>query len=221
MWPYSRPAHPRSRGENTLSVMVFISGSGSSPLTRGKRFNVAFRELADRLIPAHAGKTMCDGRTLSSFRAHPRSRGENREGPRSTVRRPGSSPLTRGKQASICVRTARRRLIPAHAGKTHGHGLPLARQTAHPRSRGENDVRRENFVSAPGSSPLTRGKPQGSAGRVRPGRLIPAHAGKTIIRDFLSQFLPAHPRSRGENAWVRCASLATCGSSPLTRGKLS
>ena len=34
--PYRR-AHPRSRGENRISVAVTDSGLGSSPLTRGKR----------------------------------------------------------------------------------------------------------------------------------------------------------------------------------------
>ena len=53
----SRPAHPRSRGENPRIVRMSSSTTGSSPLTREKL------EVGDgvgeefRLIPAHAGKT--------------------------------------------------------------------------------------------------------------------------------------------------------------------
>ena len=49
--------------------------------------------------------------------------------------------------------------------------------------------------------------------------LIPAHAGKTLVRSSRSVMLTAHPRSRGEN-WVAGSYPATWrGSSPLTRGK--
>ena len=70
-----------------------------------------------------------------------------------------------------------------------------------------------------GSSPLTRGKlPRGTAGRTRHG-LIPAHAGKTSHTRFAHPMSPAHPRSRGENAYQACVGRAFAGSSPLTRGK--
>ena len=70
-----------------------------------------------------------------------------------------------------------------------------------------------------GSSPLTRGKPH-ARGRVRhPGRLIPAHAGKTHRRDLHEREGAAHPRSRGENDLSGDIILAEEGSSPLTRGK--
>ena len=72
---------------------------------------------------------------------------------------------------------------------------------------------------SPGSSPLTRGKP-GVWGAVgRSGRLIPAHAGKTLIGGGDERVHGAHPRSRGENSWGRCWSWRGAGSSPLTRGK--
>ena len=70
-----------------------------------------------------------------------------------------------------------------------------------------------------GSSPLTRGKHNG-VGRDEPQlRLIPAHAGKTEERRRAGRSAGAHPRSRGENQTIRMASLASLGSSPLTRGK--
>ena len=50
-------AHPRSRGENQVAVLAIRRAAGSSPLTRGKPVKRLQSRLADRLIPAHAGKT--------------------------------------------------------------------------------------------------------------------------------------------------------------------
>ena len=52
---------------------------------------------------------------------------------------------------------------------------------------------------APGSSPLTRGKPGASVGQALATRLIPAHAGKTDVAAVDTMPDTAHPRSRGEN----------------------
>ena len=70
-------AHPRSRGENRRRHCLSCGLSGSSPLTRGKRFLYQTYHRKERLIPAHAGKTYTvpSGRAAAS--AHPRSRGEN------------------------------------------------------------------------------------------------------------------------------------------------
>ena len=54
-------------------------------------------------------------------------------------------------------------------------------------------------VAVPGSSPLTRGKQRRGDKLADAGRLIPAHAGKTVRA------------ARARSAWS--------GSSPLTRGK--
>ena len=49
--------------------------------------------------------------------------------------------------------------------------------------------------------------------------LIPAHAGKTLRARVGWWACGAHPRSRGENRWLRPAVSRGAGSSPLTRGK--
>ena len=92
-------AHPRSRGENFLTAL-------DAP-------KLAW------LIPAHAGKTGCVGGPCPADRAHPRSRGENNENGDTPSVGQGSSPLTRGKQGEAVSGSQTRRLIPAHAGKTH------------------------------------------------------------------------------------------------------
>ena len=216
--PASR-AHPRSRGENVVSLVGAIVAMGSSPLTRGKRASGGARCGLRRLIPAHAGKTRGGTRSRLCARAHPRSRGENvfqvmRIWPRS-----GSSPLTRGKLARHLSRRHRVRLIPAHAGKTRSDHGRRNRARAHPRSRGENVLAAPMIVLIWGSSPLTRGK-QGPGKGSEPGeRLIPAHAGKTREGVQVLGKAGAHPRSRGENLVIWRMSTRECGSSPLTRGK--
>ena len=62
---WRRPAHPRSRGENSLFRRAREPFGGSSPLTRGKRGAAGLSAAPPRLIPAHAGKT----RTPASRRA--------------------------------------------------------------------------------------------------------------------------------------------------------
>ena len=71
----------------------------------------------------------------------------------------------------------------------------------------------------PGSSPLTRGKRWHFHGGHGSHRLIPAHAGKTVVTLPLGRASPAHPRSRGENDGNGSIRALSAGSSPLTRGK--
>ena len=113
-------AHPRSRGENPHPDVSLTPETGSSPLTRGKRPQRDTPIGQSRLIPAHAGKTEASQLPRQSPKAHPRSRGENDLCQVKHAVTRGSSPLTRGKQAVIGGLGEQGRLIPAHAGKTHG-----------------------------------------------------------------------------------------------------
>ena len=216
---WSRPAHPRSRGENAIIFPIVSAASGSSPLTRGKPPNAAVRIRRERLIPAHAGKTWSPPAPTTGTWAHPRSRGENFCSSIAACCAAGSSPLTRGKRHAVQTTDYTVRLIPAHAGKTRSARSRCFPSAAHPRSRGENVAGSHVSDLAHGSSPLTRGKRY----RRWPGlgllRLIPAHAGKTTRDTSLSRWRRAHPRSRGENASRRSRIHHPHGSSPLTRGK--
>ena len=138
----ARAAHPRSRGENDPDRHLCLLTTGSSPLTRGKRVTINIDADQAGLIPAHAGKTQSPRAVPPPQTAHPRSRGENRQVPQRHPVRGGSSPLTRGKPRGCYRAVNARGLIPAHAGKTAGPLLAPSRPEAHPRSRGENPVRR-------------------------------------------------------------------------------
>ena len=174
--------------------------AGSSPLTRGKRHARRDGRRRARLIPAHAGKTLSQATSRAGGRAHPRSRGENLKEATDRLSAAGSSPLTRGKRDLIRVAGYLSGLIPAHAGKTAQVTLQKLELAAHPRSRGENPAVVRCHLMVYGSSPLTRGKPDGGdPGAARSG-LIPAHAGKTMPPRSPRPPARAHPRSRGENS---------------------
>ena len=215
----SGSAHPRSRGENFGPSFEGCSRTGSSPLTRGKRSGQWPGLSAPRLIPAHAGKTDGGIQTAVARKAHPRSRGENAGAGAGIAAMSGSSPLTRGKPSRSQRNAGQIRLIPAHAGKTRPEHPRTARTGAHPRSRGENGPAAGMVPRVVGSSPLTRGKQTNAALAGPPGRLIPAHAGKTWSYVTGPDNLWAHPRSRGENGHGRNLFTHHNGSSPLTRGK--
>ena len=111
-------AHPRSRGENHPHAPSWPRRRGSSPLTRGKRRHRHSGERRNRLIPAHAGKTLTGSSPHPSATAHPRSRGENDRLTEVKIGDTGSSPLTRGKPPLPVFDFTGVGLIPAHAGKT-------------------------------------------------------------------------------------------------------
>ena len=192
---------------------------GSSPLTRGKRRVGTDQGSGLGLIPAHAGKTGASLMVRTPLGAHPRSRGENSSSRSSRRSSTGSSPLTRGKPLDIHSASLSARLIPTHAGKTTAPPSRDADHGAHPRSRGENNSARSDARGVTGSSPLTRGKPISQLPARRTSRLIPAHAGKTMICFSGFTRTRAHPRSRGENVLTVMQDSTTSGSSPLTRGK--
>ena len=151
--------------------------------------------------------------------AHPRSRGENIREDLSAQHDVGSSPLTRGKRTDRKILSVLSGLIPAHAGKTPGGADRPTLWAAHPRSRGENAARGDKIAGSFGSSPLTRGKRIAKTAQRRLGRLIPAHAGKTLTQNRLSLMTPAHPRSRGENIGSIAADCAARRLIPAHAGK--
>ena len=177
------------------------------------------RDYLQRLIPTHAGKTLAGRRSHDRGPAHPRSRGENGQKIHGPIGEGGSSPLTRGKPVAVFVDAVPRGLIPAHAGKTKTSPPLEPVGTAHPRSRGENEIARAEDVNQNGSSPLTRGKLARGLTGGRGRRLIPAHAGKTGPAASEAPRPRADPRSYGENCRARTRPKSRYGSSPLTRGK--
>ena len=195
------------------------TGDGSSPRVRGKRIRPGCVPVAERLIPARAGKTFLLAGRLGGPLAHPRACGENQLDGQREAQAGGSSPRVRGKRQERRRRRPHPGLIPARAGKTFaGRGRRPWRR-AHPRACGENLAQLRSPDRVKGSSPRVRGKPLGDHfGLGAPG-LIPACAGKTGSCSASWPRRWAHPRVCGENAPSLDALTVNAGSSPRVRGK--
>ena len=218
----SRPAdHPRSRGEYFAFSGNPWEGSGSSPLSRGIRRHPPPVLPRGRIIPALAGNTVSSGLYAAARADHPRSRGEYRVIDGSVQRGRGSSPLSRGIRSRWLATGRSRGIIPALAGNTRSHHRRAATNPDHPRSRGEYVALLTPSASPIGSSPLSRGIQEKSAGIPVGEGIIPALAGNTVHRGPRLVCGRDHPRSRGEY-WPQDTGLEVyCGSSPLSRGILS
>ena len=125
----------------------------------------------------------------------------------------------RGKLDWRSSRARRRRLIPAHAGKTLVDSFVFQSVEAHPRACGENMFLTPSQSCCQGSSPRMRGKHLSAWRRSYLNRLIPAHAGKTENPRRHSHGCRAHPRACGENFNAYCNVHVRQGSSPRMRGK--
>ena len=174
----------------------------TSPHTRGKRFFQEEKTWLDRNIPAYAGKAGRFGDRRSTFRKHPRIRGESAFLSLLSNTVMETSPHTRGKLSSLPTLSSQFRNIPAYAGKAENKCQPGTVPEKHPRIRGESyqfggSVR---FVSE--TSPHTRGKLlKRQLSTLRRGN-IPAYAGKAGSDHRAERKAKKHPRIRGESQFL-------------------
>ena len=202
-WPppvrFLPQAHPRACGENEETNAGDRRTLGSSPRMRGKRWMSCDDPFTTGLIPAHAGKTWRVRKKFCHRAAHPRACGENGCCAILVKHLRGSSPRMRGKRAHEFHGRRALGLIPAHAGKTMARAVSVCPLWAHPRACGENLGKMFFQIAASGSSPRMRGKRLHLLLADREGRLIPAHAGKTLTSCIMLSIASAHPRACGEN----------------------
>ena len=214
-----RAAHPRAGGENPATTGLTIGFTGSSPRGRGKQTK-EYLELSNQgLIPARAGKTSRLTDRAATWAAHPRAGGENEGTCPFALRHLGSSPRGRGKPFLFTIKLTVAGLIPARAGKTTSLSASPTTRRAHPRAGGENGPTSYAGSLTAGSSPRGRGKHRPYWTPARRKGLIPARAGKTVIKNVCPGRAWAHPRAGGENAPAGATVTATYGSSPRGRGK--
>ena len=88
----------------------------------------------------------------------------------------------------------------------------------HPRIRGEHPCLRALTIATLGSSPHTRGAPQGRQIAHDQQRIIPAYAGSTVEPSEMLTAQKDHPRIRGEHVAPQYHKGRHAGSSPHTRG---
>ncbi len=172
-----------------------------------------------RIIPAHAGQTKRSLFISPPLPDHPRACGANIFGGAVDIGKNGSSPRMRGKRRRAEQAGDAVRIIPAHAGQTPNRGNRNGWVSDHPRACGANEFGGLRRGREPGSSPRMRGKLDVARVRVEPRRIIPAHAGQTIVLPFLCWLFSDHPRACGANFLREQAQFLRGGSSPRMRGK--
>ncbi len=134
-------AHPRLRGADRPKIGSTVTGSGSSPLTRGGQERRCGQQKRLGLIPAYAGRT-CGAVFCSWYSAaHPRLRGADPVLSMWFPRHIGSSPLTRGGRGMRRRDGLHQGLIPAYAGRTRARRRSRGSPEAHPRLRGADCYR--------------------------------------------------------------------------------
>ena len=107
----------------------------------------------------------------------------------------------RGKLQMCFVSGQKRRITPAHAGKTENLRHLCKGFPDHPRTCGENVLREQSWECPFGSPPHMRGK------------LVQFHGFNRPMED--------HPRTCGENPMKKRIAIVTSGSPPHMRGKLA
>ena len=114
--------HPRVRGENRAQRRQECRVEGTSPRVRGKLRSSENSTVANRNIPACAGKTFRGKQPPAPEKEHPRVRGENATTFKSCKYSFGTSPRARGKPLFVLSVVFVLRNIPACAGKTNDCG---------------------------------------------------------------------------------------------------
>ena len=172
-----------------------------------------------RITPAYAGKSSGIVVYPSSFKDHPRLRGEKFFGFQRRSLIPGSPPLTRGKVCELEEAPVTVGITPAYAGKRHLLPADRSADRDHPRLRGEKRQSQSKPSPPEGSPPLTRGKAHPSSSDSRGSRITPAYAGKRTRPAWGFLRCKDHPRLRGEKRRKDRSQKNAAGSPPLTRGK--
>ena len=179
--PFCIPAdHPRACGENEREDGMVEVLCGSPPRMRGKLSLHPLNRHRFRITPAHAGKTPMSISMHLRLPDHPRACGENDNIATVKISKRGSPPRMRGKHCLRSTRRCRRRITPAHAGKTCWTLFHAFCASDHPRACGENQKREAFQLLGLGSPPRMRGKLCDGLHRRCGNRITPAHAGKTL-----------------------------------------
>ena len=151
--------HPRTCGEKKYSCTSRTSVLGSPPHMRGKVILLPSTPRANRITPAHAGKSIL-GRHLS-FHV-------------------GDHPRTCGEKPSFLVVFSRRLGSPPHMrGKAICRAPQMMKKQDHPRTCGEKKCTRRTRCNRVGSPPHMRGKETQGRTKFSGAGITPAHAGKS------------------------------------------
>ncbi len=149
--------YPRWRGELFCALAFCWLSRGLSPLARGTLCRCQHCWRVIRFIPAGAGNTSAENRSIAPTSVYPRWRGEHDKSLTKNNSTPGLSPLARGTHHYFGKSVIKNRFIPAGAGNTGKTNIGVRVVPVYPRWRGEHSIRRFCSSSDAGLSPLARG----------------------------------------------------------------
>ena len=175
--------HPRVCGENAISRLRALAGSGSPPRVRGKHGGCVKMDDLRGITPACAGKTIPVPLISRRAQDHPRVCGENSFRRRRDLSAGGSPPRVRGKPGIDLFGVEDFGITPACAGKTFPESTSPTESRDHPRVCGENWAKRRISTKIQGSPPRVRGKQAITIPVHHAPGITPACAGKTLPSD--------------------------------------
>ena len=177
-----RSVHPRVCGEQPQLAESIVDIDGSSPRVRGTAALRANKFQFNRFIPACAGNSNGQTRTVCDTSVHPRVCGEQPFASSQTIMAFGSSPRVRGTVPNTSESPILMRFIPACAGNSHPSQSFTRCPSVHPRVCGEQSADTGVQRHRPGSSPRVRGTGRRRLPAARVSRFIPACAGNRRLR---------------------------------------
>ena len=133
---------------------------------------------------------------------------------------PGSPPRGRGKGCHIRTHCPDRGITPACAGKSPWSFRCSPKRQDYPRLRGEKSIQLVFHLTAPGSSPLARGKATCAVSDNLHSRITLASAGKSELIGIGTELNQDQPRMGGEKARILAAAHHFGGSPPRKQGKV-
>ena len=150
------------------------------------------------ITPAYAGKRSVKDLGAGGLWDHPRVCGEEVACECGNGYPLGSHPRMRGRVPFLFAVTVALGITPAYAGKSVSVIWLVSQPQDHPRVCGEEKEGAPGRVPPLGSPPRMRGREPVVIRRFRRGRITPAYAGKSNLRQ--SKRLPTwdHPRVCGE-----------------------
>ena len=172
------PAHAGKRRSLFSSPLLV---PGSPPHMRGKGSPPPCYYVRGGITPAHAGKSARKLYESIYGEDHPRTCGEKLPIIKVFQKSLGSPPHMRGKGVLTVPTFIRKRITPAHAGKSRSSKNFLHIHQDHPRTCGEKTHYPRFRGRLSGSPPHMRGKDIVVCDRSYSVRITPAHAGKSFI----------------------------------------
>ena len=171
------------------------------------------------ITPAYAGKRSVKDLGAGGLWDHPRVCGEEVACECGNGYPLGSPPRMRGRVPFLFAVTVALGITPAYAGKSVSVIWLVSQPQDHPRVCGEEKEGAPGRVPPLGSPPRMRGREPVVIRRFRRGRITPAYAGKSNLRQ--SKRLPTwdHPRVCGEERRGTPQGHPGLGSPPRMRGR--